>query len=80
MESDLRAVDPLGLAVIVDTSNFVKPEAIHGAIVPALLYLAFWYGQAGVAFWLLGFETMTFPRKSGHRCYAAFVSACCGVM
>ena len=57
MESDLRAVDPLGLAVIVDTSNFVKPEAIHGAIVPALLYLAFWYGQAGVAFWLLGFET-----------------------
>jgi hypothetical protein len=25
-------------------------------------------------------QLMTFPRKSGHRVYAAFVSACCGVM
>jgi len=52
-----KIIGPLGLAVIVGTSNFVKPEATLSAIVPALLYLAFWYGQAGVAFWLLGFET-----------------------
>jgi len=52
-----KIIGPLALAVIVGTSNFVKPEATLGAIVPALLYLAFWYGQAGVAFWLLGFET-----------------------
>jgi putative MFS transporter len=52
-----KIIGPLGLAVIVGTSNFVKPEATLGAIVPALLYLAFWYGQAGAAFWLLGFET-----------------------
>jgi putative MFS transporter len=52
-----KVIGPLGLAVIVGTSNFVKPQATLDAIVPALLYLAFWYGQAGVAFWLLGFET-----------------------
>ena len=52
-----KVIGPLGLAVIVGTSNFVKPQATLDAIVPALLYLAFWYGQAAVAFWLLGFET-----------------------
>ena len=52
-----KVIGPLGLAVIVGTSNFVKPQATLDAIVPALLYLAFWYAQAGVAFWLLGFET-----------------------
>jgi hypothetical protein len=34
-----KIIGPLGLAVIV--GNFVKPEATLGAIVPALLYLAF---------------------------------------
>ena len=52
-----KVVGPLGLAVIVGTSNYVHPQATLDAIVPPLLYLAFWYGQAGVAFWLLGFET-----------------------
>jgi MFS transporter, putative metabolite:H+ symporter len=27
------------------------------AVFPALLFLAFWYGQAGLMFVLLGFET-----------------------
>jgi putative MFS transporter len=52
-----KIIGPLGLAVIVGTSNYVHPQATLDAIIPALLYLAFWYGQAGVAFWLLGFET-----------------------
>jgi putative MFS transporter len=52
-----KVIGPLGLAVIVGTSNYVHPKATIDAIVPALLYLAFWYGQAAVAFWLLGFET-----------------------
>lgn len=52
-----KVIGPLGLAVIVGTSNYVHPQATLNAIIPALLYLAFWYGQAGVAFWLLGFET-----------------------
>jgi len=52
-----KVIGPLGLALIVGTSNIVKPQATLDAIVPALLYLAFWYAQAAVAFWLLGFET-----------------------
>ena len=39
------------------SSNYVSPKATLDAIFPALLYLAFWYGQAAVVFWLLGFET-----------------------
>jgi MFS transporter, putative metabolite:H+ symporter len=52
-----KVIGPLGLALIVGTSNYVHPQATIAAIVPALLYLAFWYGLAAVAFWLLGFET-----------------------
>ena len=52
-----KVIGRLGLALIVGTSNIVKPQATLDAIVPALLYLAFWYAQAAVAFWLLGFET-----------------------
>ena len=52
-----KVMGPLGLALIVGISNYVHPQATLDAIVPALLYLAFWYGQAGVAFWLLGIET-----------------------
>jgi putative MFS transporter len=52
-----KVIGPLGLALIVGASNYVHPQATLEAIVPALLYLAFWYFQAAVAFWLLGFET-----------------------
>ncbi len=52
-----KVIGPLGLALIVGTSNYVHPQATIAAIFPALLYLAFWYGLAAVAFWLLGFET-----------------------
>jgi putative MFS transporter len=39
-----KVIGPLGLGVIVGTSNYVHPEATLNAIIPALLYLAFWYG------------------------------------
>jgi putative MFS transporter len=52
-----KIIGPLGLAVIVGTSNFVNPKATLDAIFPAMLYLAFWYGQAGLVFWLFGMET-----------------------
>ena len=52
-----KVIGPLELAVIVGTSNYVHPQATLDAIIPALFYLAFWYVQAAVAFWLLGFET-----------------------
>jgi MFS transporter, putative metabolite:H+ symporter len=52
-----KIISPLGLALIVGTSNFVKPAATVAAIVPAMLFLAFWAVLAALAFLLIGLET-----------------------
>ena len=52
-----KIISPLGLAVIVGTSNFVKPAATLAAIFPAMLFLAFWAVLAVLAFLLIGIET-----------------------
>jgi putative MFS transporter len=52
-----KIIGPLGLAVIVGSSNYVKPELTLDAIFPALLFLAFWYAQAAIVFAFLGIET-----------------------
>ena len=52
-----KIIGPLGLALIVGSSNYVSPKVTLDAIFPALLFLAFWYGQAGLVFALLGIET-----------------------
>jgi MFS transporter, putative metabolite:H+ symporter len=52
-----KIVSPLGLAIIVGTSNFVKPAATLAAIFPAMLFLAFWAVLAVLAFLLIGIET-----------------------
>jgi putative MFS transporter len=52
-----KIISPLGLAVIVGTSNFVKPQATLAAILPAMLFLAFWAVLAVLAFLLIGVET-----------------------
>jgi putative MFS transporter len=52
-----KIIGPLGLALIVGSSNYVSPKLTIDAIFPALLFLAFWYGQAGLVFLLLGIET-----------------------
>jgi putative MFS transporter len=52
-----KIIGPLGLALIIGSSNYISPKANLDAIVPAFLYLAFWYALAAAAFWLLGFET-----------------------
>ena len=52
-----KILGPLGLALIVGSSNVVNPKASVDAIFPALLYLAAWYALAALAFWRLGFET-----------------------
>jgi MFS transporter, putative metabolite:H+ symporter len=52
-----KIIGPLGLALIAGTSDVINPKATIDAIFPAFLYLAFWYGQAAVAFWVLGMET-----------------------
>ena len=52
-----KIIGPLGLALVVGASDYVSPKATVDAIFPALLFLAFWYGQAALVFLLLGIET-----------------------
>ena len=52
-----KILGPLGLALIIGSSNYVSPKATLDAIFPALLYLAFWYGQAALVFWFIAVET-----------------------
>jgi putative MFS transporter len=52
-----KIIGPLGLAVIVGSSNYVSPRVTLDAIYPAFVFLAYWYFQAALAFLLLGFET-----------------------
>jgi MFS transporter, putative metabolite:H+ symporter len=52
-----KILGPLGLALIVGTSNIVKPEASVAKIVPAFFYLAAWYALAGIIYYFFGAET-----------------------
>jgi MFS transporter, putative metabolite:H+ symporter len=52
-----KIIGPLGLALIVGSSDYVSPKVVPAALFPALLFLAFWYGQAALMFLVLGFET-----------------------
>lgn len=52
-----KIIGPLGLAIVVGASDYVSPKATVDAIFPALLFLAFWYAQAAIAFLVLGIET-----------------------
>jgi MFS transporter, putative metabolite:H+ symporter len=52
-----KVIGPLGLALVVGSSNVVKPEATLGAIQPAFLYLASWFALAGAVYLLFGIET-----------------------
>lgn len=52
-----KILGPLGLALIVGSSNIVKPEASVAKIVPAFIYLAAWYALAGVIYFFFGTET-----------------------
>jgi putative MFS transporter len=49
-----KIIGPLGLALVIGSSNYITPKATLDQIFPALLFLAFWYGQAGLVFLLLG--------------------------
>jgi MFS transporter, putative metabolite:H+ symporter len=52
-----KILGPLGLALIVGSSDIVSPKATIAAIEPAMMYLAGWYALSGIVFLLLGFET-----------------------
>ena len=52
-----KITGPVGLALIVGSSNFITPQAMLPAVVPAFAYLAFWYVLAGLVYGLVGIET-----------------------
>ena len=52
-----KITGPLGLALVIGSSNYIKPEVTIPAIVPAFLYLAGWYVLAGIAYTFIGIET-----------------------
>ncbi|HEX3861369.1 MAG TPA: MFS transporter [Stellaceae bacterium] len=52
-----KIIGPLGLALIVGSSDVIAPKATIAAIEPAMLYLAAWYAMAGVVYLILGIET-----------------------
>jgi len=51
-----KIVGPLGLALIVGSSDIVKPQASLPALAPAMYYLAAWSVISGIAFILWGIE------------------------
>ena len=52
-----KIIGPLGLALIVGSSNIVTPQASIAMIGPAFIYLAGWYLLAGVVYYFFGIET-----------------------
>ena len=52
-----KVIGPLGLALIVGSSNVITPQASVSSIIPAYSYLAGWFVLAGLAYLFLGFET-----------------------
>jgi putative MFS transporter len=52
-----KIIGPLGLALVIGSSNYITPKATLDQIFPALLFLAFWYGQAAVVFLFFAAET-----------------------
>jgi len=52
-----KILGPLGLALIVGSSNFVKPDVPVPEIPMAFLYLGGWFLMAGAVYYFLGFET-----------------------
>jgi MFS transporter, putative metabolite:H+ symporter len=52
-----KVIGPLGLALIVGSSNVITPQASISAIVPAYSYLAAWFVLAGFVYVFFGIET-----------------------
>lgn len=52
-----KTLGPLGLALIIGSDNFVKPDASVAAIPTAFIYFAGWYLLAGIVYAVFGMET-----------------------
>src|SRR6202790_2304253 len=52
-----KVIGPLGLALIVGSSNIITPKASVAALFPAFTYLASFFALAGLAYIFIGMET-----------------------
>jgi putative MFS transporter len=52
-----KVIGPLGLGLLLSSSNLVKPEASATNLVPAFSYFAAWYLLCAAMFLFVGFET-----------------------
>jgi len=52
-----KVIGPLGLALIVGSSNIITPKASVAALLPAFSYLAAFFTMAGLAYIFIGMET-----------------------
>jgi MFS transporter, putative metabolite:H+ symporter len=52
-----KVIGPLGLALIVGSSNIITPKASVAALLPAFSYLAGFFALAGFAYIFIGMET-----------------------
>jgi putative MFS transporter len=52
-----KVIGPLGLALIVGSSNIISPKASVAALLPSFTYLAAWFALAGLAYLFIGMET-----------------------
>ena len=52
-----KIIGPLGLALIVGSSDVISPKASVAKIFPAFLYLAAWFVFAGIVYGFVGMET-----------------------
>src|ERR1700687_1110115 len=52
-----KVIGPLGLALIVGSSNIITPKASVAALLPSFSYLAAWVALAGLAYICIGMET-----------------------
>lgn len=50
-------IGPLGLALIVGSNNYLKPDVPLPEIPTAFLYLGCWFLMAGVVYYFFGMET-----------------------
>src|SRR5882762_4346066 len=52
-----KIIGPAGLALIVGSSNYLKPDVPLTQIPAAFVYLGCWFLMAGIVYYFIGFET-----------------------
>ena len=52
-----KTIGPLGLALIVGSSNYLKPDVPLPQIPLAFLYLGCWFLMAGTVYYFFGIKT-----------------------